>query len=208
MKIDASGYMHYLLYGLDSWERDEEVIPLYHPLGFVSCVIPHPDQAVKLRLHYWPEKDRRLKNPNWPVHTHNYRLSSLVLSGTICDKQYSAFKEGGGDSCLYAVEYSGEDSLIRDTGERCSFKLISEASRAAGQQYCVERGTFHESVVMANTSAATFVCLTQKGTEPPLVAGEPTGQAYPYERERYSRNHFWRCMKKNISDFNRVTWPD
>lgn len=196
MKTNASDHLPYLLGNLDLVER--ESTPLYHPLGFVSCLVPCARDMI-LRLHFWPEGERRYKNPLWPIHTHNYRLSSFVVAGEVIDVQYDAEISEFGAEVIYEVEYSGEDSKISESARKC---FLTEARRnilKSGDSYQVERGIFHQSEVEQGRSAVTFVCLTDKGAENPLVVGEPTGRVFPYERVRYDKDLFWRHVRSGLS---------
>src|SRR4051794_32516353 len=100
MKIEAASFIAYLSKEIPLLEVT--CAPLWHPLGFVSCVIKESKGDHVVRLHYWPKGERRVKNPDWPIHTHSYHLSSYVLCGVVRDLQY---QRSSGDRSIYAVKY-------------------------------------------------------------------------------------------------------
>ena len=195
MRINAVDHLDFLLENIDTFATS--IQPLWHPLGFVSCVIKVIPSELTLRVHYWPPNDRRTKNPDWPVHTHSYALSSLVISGKIEDTQYKT--TDGEQHSIYKVSYLNENSEIRCTGKKTNaFKCTSDI-RTEGEQYRVERGVFHESSVKSTESAVTFVAISEPSSEAPLVLGEDGGQSYPYDRTPFDREEFWSAVRDAIS---------
>jgi hypothetical protein len=194
MKINAKDHIKFLVENIEKFSSEKQ--PLWHPLGFASCVLGTSDLGVKFRVHYWPPYERRTKNPDWPIHTHSYDLSSLVLQGQIEDIQYEVSEEG--EDFLYAVSYSGEDSEIKKTSRRV--RVISQSSfeRISGDQYSVDRGVFHQSKVKFDKEAITFVALSNWSNEAPLVLGENGDQKYPYERIDFDRELFWSIIRKSL----------
>lgn len=195
MKINAVDYVKYLIENIDEFEVN--CTPLWHPLGFVSCLIAEVNENYKLRVHYWPSGERRTKNPNWPIHTHSYTLSSLVLSGCVRDTQYRLAK--GGDYQVYKVEYFDGGSHIIKTDQSVSLVESINKTHKAGNQYRVERGMFHQSLVDFNESAVTFVALSEDAKEPPLVLGESAADRYPYDRAPFDSRVFWAAVKSAVS---------
>ena len=101
MKTEASSFVPYLASDLPHLRRT--CTPLWHPLGFVSCVIKDDANEATVRVHYWPKGERRVKNPDWPIHTHTYDLSSFILAGRIRDLQYRV--RSGEALTVYEVSY-------------------------------------------------------------------------------------------------------
>lgn len=96
MKAEFSDTLNFLHENLENFSST--LVPLWHPLGFVSCVIDELPSSHVVRVHYWPKSQRRVKNPDWPIHTHTYRLRSLVLAGEVRDIQYRISPEVNGAS--------------------------------------------------------------------------------------------------------------
>lgn len=170
--------------------------PLWHPLGFVSCLVPSEECNYTTRVHYWPKFGRRYKDPNWPIHTHAYDLSSCILEGRVRDLQYQA--ERGGDYAVYSVSYSGEDSNLVLTDQRRSIKKLVDEVREVGDEYSIPVGTFHQTVVPIGESAITLVVLSNFGEASPLVLGTPKRKCYGYVRVKYSREAFWKNIGESI----------
>jgi hypothetical protein len=198
MKADAKNYTKHLRAVLSECART--VVPLYHPLGFVSCVLPSPENGIILRVHYWPKEGRREKAPGWPVHTHNFRLSSFVMSGEIRNRNYVEI-DGPGPGLernVYKVEYEGEHSRIVDTGRVLRVEVGSDSIHSAGMGYCVERGVFHESVVPVGEMVVTLACLTEKSAIAPLVLGDVSGGSFAYQRESFDSVEFWSVVSDAV----------
>lgn len=196
MKIDAIDHIDFLLDNFDLLASS--IQPLWHPLGFVSCVISENPGKPTLRVHYWPPNDRRTKNPDWPVHTHSYALSSLVLSGSVEDIQYDPIL--GRDYSVYRVSYLNGNSEISNTGRKTGLSKRTSEVRTLGDQYRVERGVFHQSEVKLTESAVTFVALSEPSHEPPLVLGGNGDQKYPYDRTPFNKEIFWSAVRNAISN--------
>lgn len=196
MKINAFDNLNFLLDNIDCLTID--IQPLWHPLGFASCVIKKDISNFILRVHYWPTNMRRTKNPDWPIHTHSYTLSSLVLNGSIEDIQYETAP--GDEYTLYKVAYINEDSEIINTNKKINiFKKISKI-RTKGDQYRVERGVFHQSNVKFTESAVTLVALSEPSNEAPLVLGKSEEFRYPYDRTPFDKELFWSAVRYSIED--------
>lgn len=196
MKIDAVDHINFLLDNIDTLEVT--IQPMWHPLGFVSCVIRDKPGEFTLRVHYWPPNDRRTKNPDWPVHTHSYALSSLVLCGSVEDIQYEMLD--GEEHSIYEVSYFDGDSEISKTHRKARILKFTSEIRAQGEQYRVERGVFHQSSVKLSDSAVTFVALSESSGEAPLVLGGDGDQRYPYDRTPFNQEVFWTAVRYAISN--------
>jgi hypothetical protein len=195
MKINASSQVDYLRENLSKLATDCQ--PLWHPLGFVSCVIRDEPRDRLVRVHYWPKDERRTKNPDWPIHTHVYDLSSLVLMGRVRDMQYR--KKRGSEYAVYSVSYKDSDSSISRTGQDLSIELSVDQYHVAGQEYLVPVGSFHQTMVPPDESALTLVVLSNFQDKAPLVLGQPGNQSYPYNRIAFDRGTFWRTVEHTIA---------
>lgn len=170
------------------------LVPLWHPLGFVSCVIDEVSSSHIARVHYWPEGERRVKNPDWPIHTHAYRLESLVLAGAVRDLQYRV--QSGTEWCEYSVNYySGGSEIVRTPNEVDTFAEVDELRRS-GSRYEVPRGVYHQTLVPHEQSAVTLVLLTDHSSDAPKVLGSKLAERYPYDRISFDRERFWALSKR------------
>lgn len=200
MKINARDNVHFLLENID--RLAVSVQPLWHPLGFASCVIKEVVGEVILRVHYWPQNERRTKNPDWPVHTHSYTLSSLVLHGNIEDIQYETTE--GDEFALYQGTYFNGDSEINRLGRRVRISECISKTHVKGGQYRVERGVFHQSSVKLSESAVTFVALSESTTDAPLVLGGDGEHKYPYDRTPFNQEIFWSAVRESIESLTNL----
>lgn len=187
MKINAVDYLSFLKDNIDQLSQDSR--PLWHPLGFVSCLISPQKGDYNIRVHYWPRGDRRTKNPNWPIHTHSYALSSLVLAGNVRDIQYRMVE--GREHSAYKVNYFDGGSEIVKTGTTMSLSESVNRIHGSGGQYSVEQGVFHQSMVELDEKAVTLVALSEMSSNAPLVLGTDAEVRYPYERVPFDRDAFW-----------------
>ncbi|PLW83645.1 hypothetical protein CWI75_04660 [Kineobactrum sediminis] len=194
MKTDIANAFNFLHDHLD--DLSSTIVPLWHPLGFVSCVINDSSKEQVVRVHYWPAGERRVKNPDWPIHTHSYFLKSLVLSGRVKDLQYSV--ERGEQWCVYSVNYYEGGSEIIRTSESINAHPTIDEIRDAGVKYEVPRGVFHQTKVPDDQTAVTLALLTDHGTEPPKVLGTKQGKKYPYDRIEYDPEVFWKVVREAV----------
>jgi hypothetical protein len=183
-------------------ELSSSITPLWHPLGFVSCIVEPRALDHLVRLHYWPKKDRRPKSPDWPIHTHKFDLSSLVLLGQVRDIQY---RPAEGDRFgVYAVRYQGDDSTIVPTHKETSIETVVDAVRSAGESYSVPIGTFHQTVVSIDAEALTLVVCTNFSEADPLVLGSSEAGVYSYHRAEFDRAFFWARVSAAVGTFNLI----
>lgn len=194
MKASAQFALPFLRRELYRLKRD--CVPLWHPLGFVSCVIYEEPRLLTVRVHYWPLGKRRVKNPNWPIHTHCYDLSSLVLAGCVRDIQYDV--RTGDSYTVYKVNYYEGGSEIVDTYSSVRILETVNKVRAAGEQYVVNRGIYHQTLVQKDDCAVTVVVLSNFGGEAPRVLGMSAAVRYPYDRRPFDKDCFWGAVTRAL----------
>lgn len=195
MKIEAKNYLGFLYENIN--ELRSKAVPLWHPLGFVSCIIKET-QNYTLRVHFWPKGERRVKNPDWPIHTHSYFLSSFVLRGSVRDIRYKTID--GGQGVIYSVRYFNGGSEITQTEKEIGVVPIVDELRNSGDSYEVGLDVFHQSVVEKESSAVTLVALSQFVDSPPLVLGSSAEEKYPYDRKPYDKDAFWDQVSMAVAD--------
>lgn len=196
MKTEILDMLNFLRENFESFSTD--LVPLWHPLGFVSCVIDEVSSSHIARVHYWPEGERRVKNPDWPIHTHTYRLQSLVLAGAVRDLQYRV--QPGAGWCEYSVSYySGGSEIVRTPNEVDAFVEVNKL-RLAGNCYEVPPGVYHQTLVPHEQSAVTLVLLTEHSSDVPKVLGSKLAERYPYDRIAFDRERFWGVIKEALDN--------
>jgi GrpB-like predicted nucleotidyltransferase (UPF0157 family) len=174
--------------------RNRLGVPLWHPLGFVSCtLVGGPDWALK--VHLWPKGHRLTKRPTWPIHDHAYRIDSRILQGTIRNRIYSVTP--GSKLELYSVDYENKASSLAPTGTRVDVSLFSSTTQSLDSRYTVELGTFHHSYVPPTALAASVVVKTLRTSVGPYVIGRPYSSNIRiplYTRAAYPADVFWRLV--------------
>lgn len=195
MKIDAKSHFTFLSENLK--KLASTTVPLWHPLGFVSCIIKQTEEFT-LRVHFWPKGERRVKNPDWPIHTHSYFLSSFVLKGTVRDIQYKSIE--GGENVVYSVRYFEGGSEITQSSSRVGVVQLVDKLRHEGDSYVVDLNVFHQSVIPSQESAVTLVALSNFTNSPPLVLGSSAEERYPYDRTPYDKGFFWESVSSAVSE--------
>ena len=194
MKINAIDYLSFLEENFDRLSKHS--VPLWHPLGFVSCLIFSKKGEFDIRVHFWPKGERRTKKPDWPIHTHSYALSSVVLTGRIRDIQYQAVDCG--EHCAYKVKYFEGGSEMVKTDTTITLTESASTIHGPGEQYVVEQGIFHQSRVDLDKKAVTLVALSEMSKNSPLVMGLDAEVKYPYERLTFDPEFFWAEVRDAI----------
>lgn len=194
MKVSASSQIDYLRENLSKLASVHE--PLWHPLGFVSCVIRDEPGRSVVRVHCWPKDERRPKRPDWPIHTHVYDLSSLVLAGRVRDLQYGT--KSGDEYAIYSVSYEKDGSAISSTGRDTSLILQADHYHSTGEEYFVPAGSFHQTYVPQDESAITLVAQSNFQRTTPLVLGFYGSRAEPYNREGFDKTFFWKQVEQAV----------
>ncbi|MYB76784.1 MAG: hypothetical protein F4X83_06765 [Chloroflexi bacterium] len=194
MKINARSQLPYLRDNIS--EIASTCQPLWHPLGFVSCVIRREEDEFTTRVHYWPRGNRRTKEPNWPIHNHAYELSSHILAGCVRDIQYRLVR--GNDYAIYSVSYAGENSTITLTNRRTSLEKLIDQFHLAGEDYSVSVDTFHETDVPMQEQAISLVVQSNFRDTEPLVLGTGEGGQHSYDRIEFDRVAFWSQVRGTI----------
>ncbi|EUJ11162.1 hypothetical protein Meth11DRAFT_2002 [Methylophilaceae bacterium 11] len=196
MKVEAEYFLPYLKNNI--CELELKCIPLWHPLGFVSCIIHEVSNLFTVRIHYWPENVRRVKNPDWPIHTHSYFLSSHILNGELTDIQYEQYEAE--EYSIFSVNYYKGGSEIHLTNKKTGVKETIHTRRLGGESYSVSKGVFHQTNVEIDKTALTLVALSEFSEEPPLVLGNSVAQnSYPYDRVIFEPEIFWREVKIGLN---------
>ena len=195
MTIEARSQLYYLRENF--CDISSTCQPLWHPLGFVSCVIRKEESVLTTRIHYWPKLERRTKNPNWPIHNHTYDLSSYILDGQVRDTQYRLTV--GDDYVVYLVSYFEQNSTITRTEKQTSVETTINTLRTSGEEYSVPLGVFHQTNVLINESAMSLVVLSNFADDKPHVLGSPGKDCYPYDRMEFDKSQFWDRVSEVIN---------
>lgn len=130
----------------------------WHPTGFLVFHLGSLSESWRLRLHVWPTGIRQVLRGHPSIHSHNWELASLVLSGTYSDLLYSPDASGR----LYTVhdaqsdEQGGTDIWPVGTARLTE---LSKRSVEAGSAHTIPAGQLHQTVVPTRDAVATLVMM-------------------------------------------------
>lgn len=151
---------------------------MQHPLGFYNMVV-YKENAVTIRLHYWPGAKRPVSSAVTPFHDHVWSLQSCVLKGSLRNivLELEPHNEG-----RYAVaniaQISGVDTVV-PTSMRVNTEVAESTIQAEGNFYSIAPSVFHFTEVTEGIPTITCVraeIVTQGGPRT-LVPFGYTGQA-------------------------------
>lgn len=122
-----------------------------HPLGFYYLVLK--TGASTSRIHVYVNTNEVTQNNDW--HTHEFDLRSKVLVGSLHNEigQFSVCQDGAISE--YCVEYDGDESTLRPTGNSGKIESIVSFSTGLGHEYSIRAGTIHRAI------GTFFPCVTQ-----------------------------------------------
>ena len=171
----------------------------WHPLGFVKYTIMDWTSSVKLRLHIWPDWDRRgnLKK-NW-IHNHEYDINSFILCGKLFNKTYKLCIEG---ECkqyrVFRVAYNESKSDLITTNNFYDIAYEKTYELYQGSFYTINKWDFHVSDVPQGQIVSTILINTEKEETSPEVLGEfkLNNQRYNYKREICEKSYSKELISK------------
>ncbi len=136
-------------------EQPTSVSAVWHPLG---CLYVELLRTItrSIRLHVWDIADRGIARSPITVHSHDFDLHSLVLTGSIENRVYSVAR-GAPTHQIYDIEYHGDINILRPTGSyrRCIPESCSRISQS--HSYTILPGEFHQVQGCTRDLTSTFV---------------------------------------------------
>ncbi|MEM9319666.1 MAG: hypothetical protein AAGA70_11765, partial [Pseudomonadota bacterium] len=146
---------------------------LRRPLG------THPGSGT----HVWLPYSRLRQEPDWPPHSHNSDLFSLLLIGEIENHEWNWQSNPMSKEVLYEVGYQENRSMILKTDEFGRTTDLSITKFEQGQSYYVPKGQFHASEVASDQTAVTLVLLSETKVGNSIVVGSRDGaSSYTFDR--------------------------
>lgn len=139
----------------------------WHPLGFMVWHLGVNDHGESLRLHIWPEGERKY-NRGPHIHNHAWHLSSLVLAGDYTDTLFNLDETGGpvteenrqkyGLLRQFQLGYTedGRDAMVTD-GSCAWANPIEKRIAHKGEVHNIVDGVFHVPTIGEDRTAATLV---------------------------------------------------
>jgi len=156
-----------------------ELLVRTNPYGFL--VFQHPTR-MDVRLHHWPLGGLPRQDPDWPPHSHPWRLDSAVLEGTLQTTLFEVAPESNTAMQLYSVSYEDGVSVLSATERTVRCSPISDWISTTGTSYWIGAGCFHEARP-ASEFVTTLVWVGDTEAEPEVVgSASEGGPRYEFSR--------------------------
>lgn len=158
------------------WLTKKDPVCLRHPHGFYVALLERGLDE-EWRFHLWPNGPRIITGMPAFVHTHNCHVESRVLFGALTNILYDVADASSGGQPLYQVSYTADRYLpttrnwLEDTGDRILSRAREEQYFAAGKDYKINAGDFHEARISESGVTATLVRMTERRPTSVYVAG-------------------------------------
>ena len=170
-----------------------------HPLGFIY--LPLSKQGIrKVRCHIWPTREVERRDPLSAIHDHSWHLESLVLCGCLIDQQFTPEPSSAthGDYQVWEVEYGdGRDALV-PTGEWIKIPHKHQREICPGQQYVLDPGTLHTTLIEGPRPVATIVVATETSAPSPRVLGGGESEVATSERRACPTNRLKEAVESAL----------
>ena len=165
--------------------------PVVHGNGFIQVWV-----GKGVRLHVW-HPDCPKMDPYVGVHDHRFSFRSKIICGRVVNRTWDM---GWGDAydILTPGTKSEQDSWrLYPTGETCSLTNGHEDVWAAGEEYEVNIGQFHDGFAHT-TKAATLMRVTGRDRDYKVRVLCPMGLSYDHEfkRDAFEEEWLWRMIKE------------
>jgi hypothetical protein len=147
----------------------EQRLGKWHPAGgFMVYHLGVNLSGESLRLHIWPEGERRDSAVGPHIHNHAWNLSSLIMAGTYSDVVYEVDQVGVVTEeeerkkrnllRVFTLGYlpNGTDALVTE-GSCVSVNPAEHRVVEAGNFHTISDGIFHLPIIPANRTVATLV---------------------------------------------------
>lgn len=123
---------------------DDETSGTWHPYGF--GVIPlHAIEKTTLRLHIWPEpRNTEIKESR--IHKHDWKLTSMVVSGALTQKEWAVESSDQGSHFHYSIRYLDETTKSILLPQLAKPVLSKTKVISAGEIYGMNVQDFHSTL--------------------------------------------------------------
>ncbi len=142
-------------------------ISRWHPSGFMIYQLGTVPGLGMLRLHVWPDTERKQEQKGDTIHDHAWHVVSLVLKGVYTDALFEVDKEDSiseedrkikGLLRLFEASYKPDTSQELSTGGTC-VRAIPSAERIVheGEVHAIEPSVFHQPTIATAEATVTLV---------------------------------------------------
>lgn len=139
-----------------------------HPLSFNKIIVASHG-ATDVRVHVWLPDHSEGCIPVSTVHSHTWDLKSVVIAGSLVNRNYTVNDRADGDHELFVVDYRTNESERKSTGRLVSVSTESEACYSEGDSYSLNAQTFHATEVNNTALTVTVVLAEKVGNEACVV---------------------------------------
>lgn len=139
----------------------------WHPSGFMVYQLGISPGLGMLRLHVWPNTERKGSEKGDTIHDHAWHVASLVLRGSYIDTIFDVDVEGSlseydrkarGLLRLFDASYNADASQELKTDGTCVRVTPShERTIIETETHTIEPGIFHQPTIAREVSVATLV---------------------------------------------------
>ena len=128
--------------------RDGERAPAakLHPLGF-HCIPVYRSDDFGLCVHGWLPGARRETPPTSDMHMHTFDMTSMVLHGTVTNKELDLVKAGPKRYRIFEIDKDGGEDVdvFTDTGLDTAVVEHDPEQILAGQTYFIRNNVYHSA---------------------------------------------------------------
>jgi hypothetical protein len=191
---------HTLMYA-----RDAMLPGHWHPYGFIVYHLGADPCGRRLRLHVWPAGVRPKQQPEWPIHSHPWDFSSMILCGRVLHTRYVASRDSSGRYCHYSVSYAADASILVRTGLTLRVEPDAHETLLPGAVYQMKPPEYHQVYAADMGATATLVRTGAASVGSGAVLGSLDGLAvYRYVRTPVERNHSLEVLECTIKECSRT----
>lgn len=158
---------------------------IWHPYGFVTRSYGHANDGSEYRLHFWPNTERRIQFPHWPIHNHTRHIESCSLVGKAIHCRYKIAQGDNEIHNLYSVDHASDTSILTRIHNSSSPipQLMSSEELCRGSWYTLAQNEYHQVLVPEATLFASFVRFGPQRAAGSFVIGDSNGDdRYEYRR--------------------------
>ncbi len=139
----------------------------WHPSGFMVYQLGTAEGLGMLRLHVWPDTDRKGSEKGDTIHDHAWHVASLVLKGTYQDTVFDVAQEAAASEHdrkhkgllrLFDASYKPDASQELTTNGTCVRATpITERTILKGEEHSINPSVFHQPNISSDRSVVTLV---------------------------------------------------
>jgi hypothetical protein len=117
-----------------------------HPLGF-HCVPVYRADDFGLCVHGWLPGRQRETSPTSDMHMHTFDMISMVLHGTVVNRELDLVDEGSARYRIFEIRKDGGENVdvFTDTGLDTAVRGHEPIKISTGEKYAIRGGVYHSA---------------------------------------------------------------